>query len=132
MDLHPFRRAVEARDLDGLAALLAPDVVFHSPVTFKPYVGREDVRALLGIVMSVFEDFIYTDELTADGVEALIFRARVGDRRVEGIDILRFDQQGLIADFTVMVRPMSGVHALAEAVGAGLAAIGVNTAPSEG
>jgi hypothetical protein len=99
---------------------LADDVVFHSPVTFKPFEGREAVGTLLGVVSRTFEDFRYTDELDADGCKALVFGARVGDKQVEGLDLLRFDDDGKIADFTVMVRPLSAAMALAERVGKGL------------
>jgi hypothetical protein len=115
-----FRAAVENQDHEGMVAALAPDVVFHSPITFKPFEGREAVSTLFGVLLSTFEDFRYTDELDADGVKALVFEARVGDRQVQGLDLLRFDDQGLIAHFTVMVRPLSGAMALAEAVGKGL------------
>jgi SnoaL-like domain len=117
MPVADFRAAVEARDHDAMVAALAPDVVFNSPVKHRPFEGREAVAVVLGAVAETFEDFRYTDELSADGMLALIFRARVGDRELEGIDILRFDDDGLIADFTVMVRPLTGAIALAEAVG---------------
>ena len=116
-----FREAIEARDLDRMVAALSPEAVLHSPVTFRPFEGRASIKGLFAALLEVFEDFTYTDELEGPGVESLIFRARIGDRLVEGIDILRFDDAGLIEDFTVMVRPMSAVHALAEAVGARLA-----------
>jgi hypothetical protein len=124
-----FRAAVEAQDLAAMIDALAPDVVFHSPITFKPFEGKDAVGTLLGVVAATFEGFRYTDELDADGVKALVFEAHVGDREVQGIDLLRFDEQGLIADFTVMVRPLSAAHALAEAVGKGLqrAAAGAST-----
>ena len=126
--MHPFRAAVESQDLEAGIACLAPDVVFHSPVTFKPYEGRDDVGGLLGIVFRTFEDFRYTDELEGEGVHALIFKARVGDKEVEGLDLLRTNEDGLIADFTVMVRPLSAAIALAEAVGKGLAERGITQA----
>jgi hypothetical protein len=115
-----LRKAVEATDLDGMREALADDVVFHSPITFKPFEGRESVSMLLGVVFRTFEDFRYTDELDRDDVKALVFKARVGDKEVEGLDLLRIDGEGKIADFTVMVRPLSGAMALAEAVGKGL------------
>jgi hypothetical protein len=111
-----------------MAGALSPDVVFHSPITFKPFEGKEAVSTLLGVVASTFEDFRYTDELDGEGVKALIFEARVGDREVQGLDLLRFDRAGLIEDFTVMVRPLSAAMALAEAVGKGLQQAGVATA----
>ena len=115
-----FRAGVEDENLEAMVDALSPDVVFHSPITFKPFEGKEAVSTLLGVVSRTFEDFRYTDELDGDGVKTLVFEARVGDRQVQGLDLLRFDEQGLIEDFTVMVRPLSAAMALAEAVGKGL------------
>lgn len=116
-----FRRAVEARDWDAAFATLAPDVVLHSPVTFRPFVGRDDVTRLLSVIAEILEDLHYLEEFaTDDGSVVLHFRAHVGDREVEGIDMLRFDGDGLIRDFTVMLRPLSAVTAVGEAVGARL------------
>jgi hypothetical protein len=123
-----FRKAVEAEDLDAMAEALADDVVFHSPITFKPFEGRAAVATLLGVVFRTFEDFRYTDELQGDDVMALVFQARVGDKQLEGLDLLRFDDAGKIADFTVMVRPLSAAMALAEAVGKGLERAAAETA----
>lgn len=111
-----FRAAVESRDLARMEAALAPDVVFRSPAVFKPYEGRDAVMHLLGTVVEVFEDFEYTDELVGDGTHALVFRARVGERMVEGLDHLTVDADGLIGELVVMVRPLSGLMALAEAM----------------
>lgn len=115
--MNAFRAAVEAGDLPGMIDKLAPDVVFNSPVAFKPFEGRETVGKVLEAVMNTFEDFRYTDELDHGDVHALVFRARVGDKQVEGIDLLRLNTDGQIADFTVMVRPASGLMALGEAMG---------------
>jgi hypothetical protein len=112
-----FRQAVERGDHAAMVAALAPDVVFNSPVKHRPFEGQEAVAVLFGALLETFEDFRYTDELSADGASALVFRARIGDREVEGIDILRFDDEGLISEFTVMIRPLSAAIALAEAVG---------------
>jgi hypothetical protein len=117
METHPFRLAVEARDLDAMVATLADDVEFHSPVSFRPFVGREAASQVLAAVVDTFEDFRYVDELEGDGTHGLIFRARVGERQVHGLDHLELDGDGLIAVFTVMVRPLSAVAALAEAMG---------------
>lgn len=114
---HPFRAAVEARDLDAMAALLAPDVEFRSPVAFRPFVGRADVTEVLGHVLEVFSDFVYLDELTGEGTHALVFEATVGGKRVQGLDYLTYDAAGLVTVFTVMLRPLSGVIAMAEAMG---------------
>jgi hypothetical protein len=117
-----FRLAVEAHSLDDMMAAFAADAVLHSPITFQPFEGREAIGQLLGILLEVFEDFHYTDELRApDGTTALIFRARVGERELEGLDLIRFDDGGLIRDFTVMVRPRSAIEALLREVGSRLA-----------
>jgi hypothetical protein len=117
-----FKSAAEAADHDALMAALAPDVVFHSPIVFKPYVGREAVAPILAAVMTVFEDFRYVDQLEGDGSAALVFSARVGDRSLDGLDHLRFDGDGLVSALTVMVRPLSAAMALAETMRARLEA----------
>ena len=122
MSATQFRAAVEAQDHDGMVAALAADVVFHSPVTFKPFEGREMVGFVLGNVMQVFTEFAYTDELREGATTALVFEAMVGDRSVQGIDLVRENADGLIDDFTVLVRPLSGLTALAEEMGKRLAA----------
>jgi hypothetical protein len=125
MASHPLRDAVERADADAAVALLAEDVVFRSPAVFKPYEGREAVGAILRAIFQVLEDFRYTDELEGDGVHALVFEARVGDRTLQGIDLLRPDEDGRIAEFTVMIRPASGLIAVAERMGPALEAAGV-------
>ena len=111
-----FRAAIEAGDHAGMVAAFAPDAVLNSPVSFKPFEGREAISQLLAILLETFEDFRYTDEFEGEGKAALVFGARVGDRELEG-----FDAEDRIVELTVMVRPLSGVIALAEAVGPKLA-----------
>jgi hypothetical protein len=114
--MHPFRAAVEARDVDAGLELFADDAVLYSPVTFKPFVGIEAVSVVLRAVAETFEDFRYTHEMEADGTHALVFSARVGDKSVEGLDLIETDEEGRITKLTVMVRPLSGLTALAEAM----------------
>ena len=123
--MHPFRAAIEARDLDAAVDLLADDVVFRSPVVFKPYQGRETVGALLRAVSRVFEDFSYVRELGAPDASdhALVFQARVGDKQIEGCDFIHLDESGAIDELVVMVRPLSAAHALRDAMAAQLAAL---------
>jgi hypothetical protein len=113
---HPFRAAVEARDLSALSAVLAPDVVFWSPAAFQPFRGRDVVTEVLGNVLEVLGDFVYVDDLSGDGTHVLIFTATVGGRQVQGLDHLRLDDDGLVTELTVMIRPLSGLIALAEAM----------------
>ncbi|MFE7896808.1 nuclear transport factor 2 family protein [Streptomyces sp. NPDC057424] len=118
--MRAFREAVETLDLDAAEALLAPDVVFTSPVVFKPYAGKAITAAILRAVSGVFQDFRYVREINdVNGRDhALVFTARVGDREISGCDFIHVDEDGLIDEFTVMVRPLSGAQALAAAMGA--------------
>lgn len=120
----PFRAAIEAQDLERAVGLLAEDVVFRSPIVFKPYRGREQAATLLRAVSRVFEDFRYIREIGAPDARdhALVFEARVGSRQIEGCDFLHTNESGLIEEFVVMVRPLSAALALAEAMQAQLAA----------
>ncbi len=119
-----FRAAAEAKDFSAVDELFAEDVTFRSPVVFKPYEGREALRMLLSAVLEVFEDFRYTDQLEHGDVAVLLFEARVDEREVQGVDVLRFGEDELADELMVMVRPMSGMQALAEAMQAKLEAAG--------
>lgn len=116
--MHPFRAAIEARDVDAAVELLADDVVFRSPVVFTPYRGRATVKPIIQAVATVFEDFRYVREIgEADAADhGLVFEARVGDRRIEGIDLIHVDDAGAIGELVVMVRPLSAMLAFAEAM----------------
>ena len=121
--MHPFRRAVEERDEAAIQALLADTVVFTSPVAFKPYVGKPITAAILRGVLRVFEDFRYVREIAdSNGRDhALVFEtgiAGVPGVRLTGCDFLHLNDDGLIDDLMVTVRPLSGATALSEAMGA--------------
>ena len=111
-----FRAAAERKDFGAADELLAADVTFRSPVVLKPYEGRDQVKLILNAVVQVFEDFRYLEQVESDDVAVLQFEARVGDRWLQGVDILKFGDDGRVQELTVMVRPMSGMHALAEAM----------------
>lgn len=116
----------EARDFDRLPEIVHPDAIFKSPAVYKPYQGRQLLVFILSTVATVFEDFVYHREFfTDDGRSATLeFSARVGDRSLEGIDMIAFDTDGLIAEFKVMVRPRSGLQALADAMAKKFEAVG--------
>ncbi|MGW2225246.1 nuclear transport factor 2 family protein [Streptomyces formicae] len=134
-----FRAVVEKGDLDALEELFTPDVRLYSPVKFTPFEGRPMVLGLFGVLVRTFEDFRYVGSFagesrtSSDGAEAesavLLFRTTVNGKEIHGIDLLHFDEQGLIKEFTVMVRPQSAVQALGQAVYAGLVAEGLAPAP---
>jgi SnoaL-like domain len=112
-----FRKAAEAKDFSAIEDIFTEDVTFKSPVVYKPYEGREALAGLLTAVAQVFEDFRYTEQVEAGDAAALAFSARVGDRELDGIDFLRFDADGKVREMAVYIRPMSGVNAMAEAMG---------------
>jgi hypothetical protein len=111
-----FKQAAEAKDFSRAEELFSPEVVFRSPAVFKPYEGLEALGVLLRAVAETFEDFRYVDQVETGDTAVLVFEARVGDRNLDGVDILRFDADGRIAEMMVMIRPLSGLNALAEAM----------------
>lgn len=121
--LQRWHQMIAAGDLSLLPELLHPQAVFRSPMAFTPYESAAAVNLILNTVVSVFEDFAYHRELAStDGTDVVLeFSARVGDRQLKGIDMIRFDEAGLITDFEVMIRPMSGLQALGEEMGRRLA-----------
>lgn len=125
---HRLRAAVESEDWAAVEALLHPEVQFRSPAVHTPYTGRAACLHLLGHVKEVFEGFHYVDELSGNGTTGLVFRASVDGKDLEGWDYLTHDADGLITEFVVMVRPLSGLIALAQAMGARLEADPVPTA----
>lgn len=111
---------VARKDMRGLGPIVHPEAVFRSPVAHTPYHSAEAVVLALSTAVSVFEDFTYHRQLASDDGHSVVleFSARVGDAKVKGIDLIRFDNTGLMVDFEVMVRPLSGLNALAAAMGA--------------
>ncbi len=117
---HPFRLAAEAKDMEAAMATLREDIVLHSPILFRGFEGREIVAGVLAHVSATLEDFRYTDELAGEGTVVLRFKARVGDRELEGIDFLELDGDGLVKELTVFMRPMSALTAFNERMAARL------------
>ena len=117
--LEKWHEMVQAGNLSDLNDLLADEVVFRSPVAYKPYEGKQVVFFILTNVIQVFEDFTYHREFyTEDGENVVLeFSANVSGKSLKGIDMIRFNEQGKIIDFEVMIRPMSGLAALAEQMG---------------
>src|SRR5215213_9140230 len=93
-----FRAAAEAKDFGAADDLFADDVTFRSPVVYKPYEGRDAIKMLLGAVVQVFEDFRYLEHVETGDVAVLMFEARVGDKSVQGVDILKFGADDRIVE----------------------------------
>lgn len=135
-----FRTAMEKGDLAALEELLTPDIQFYSSLKYQPIEGRDMVMGLFGVFVRTLEDFRYVGsyagscETSADGSEAesavLVFRTTVGGKELHGIDLLHFDEEGLIKEFTAMVRPQSAAEALGQAVAEGLVADGLVPPPA--
>lgn len=121
--LATWHRLVQTRDMTGLAAIIHPQAEFRSPMAFKPYRSREAVVLILSTVITIFENFTYHRVFAGeDGQNVVLeFSADVGDKSLKGIDMIRFDEDGLITDFEVMIRPLNGLQALGAEMGARLA-----------
>lgn len=106
----------ESKDMTALPPLLSESIVFRSPAFFSPYPGKAAIVHILTTVNQVFEDFVYHREFaTADGKGvALEFTARVGDKKLKGFDVISFDDDGLMTEFEVLIRPASALVALGE------------------
>jgi hypothetical protein len=117
---HPFALAIEAGDDDAAVATLADDIEFRSPAVYKPYHGKDQVEGILRLVATVFENFHYRNEWRDGRTTILFFEAHVGEKELQGIDILEENEAGEVAKFTVMIRPLSGLQAVAGTMAARL------------
>ena len=120
MVTHPLGVAIEAGNEGAALETIADDVEFRSPAVHKPYHGKEDVEGILRLVATVFENFRYTNEWRDGRTKILFFEANVGDRDLQGVDILEENESGQIEKFTVMIRPLSGLQAVAGTMAARL------------
>jgi hypothetical protein len=112
-----FKQAVEARDLDALRRSLAPYVVFHSPIRFRPFTGRDEVAGILRIPAEVFafdETFRYTSVVGDDRELALFFEGDIDRRTIQGVDHLRLNDEGLVTELRVMIRPLAELQTFAD------------------
>ena len=113
---------VENVDLKALEKIVHPDATFRSPMSINPYSPAPALILALSTVITVFEEFTYHRQFASeDGLNIVLeFSAKVGDKTVKGIDMIQFDEQGLITDFEVMIRPLNGLQALGAEMGARL------------
>jgi hypothetical protein len=109
-----LRSAGEKGDADAVAAVLAPDVVFHSPFTDRlPFAGREDVTALHRDLFAVLTEIKTTEPLALGrGTRSFTFRARVRGVELEAILLLSFNEQAKIVDYKIFIRPIPGLMTL--------------------
>ncbi|PHR60104.1 MAG: polyketide cyclase [Robiginitomaculum sp.] len=114
--LKKWHDIIAAKDLASLKTIIHPDAVFRSPMAHTPYAGRDILVFALSSVIDIFEDFTYHREFTSeDGLNCVLeFSAHIGDKKLKGIDMIQFDEDGLITEFEVMIRPASALMALGE------------------
>ncbi|HSG15174.1 MAG TPA: nuclear transport factor 2 family protein [Anaerolineae bacterium] len=124
LSLQLWHSIVLDKRLDILGDVLAEDVVFRSPFLWKPYHGRYPAFVILGAVSDVFRDFAYHRELVVGNIWVLEFSAMVGELSVKGIDLIELNDEGLIQNLEVFVRPANGLLALGEAMKRRLSEIG--------
>ena len=116
-----WHAVVESRDPDGLPGLVADDAVFRSPAVHAPPEGRDTVVGYLTAAFRVLgPGLTYRREWVGEDSAVLEFTTRLGETEVHGIDMITWDADGLIRDFTVMVRPKRGLDVVIEAMGAEL------------
>jgi hypothetical protein len=119
-----WHRIVETRDDAALNALLAENAVFHSPVVHAPQVGKAITQRYLVAAFSVFfnESFRYVREIVSDHDAALEFAVEIEGVIVNGIDLIRWDDDGKIIDFKVMLRPLKAINLIQQKMAAMLQA----------
>ncbi len=127
MSAHPleaWHRVAQARDAAALPALLAEDAVFHSPLVHAPQSGRAVVAAYLGAAFKVFGNtsFRYVRQVVGERDAALEFETSIDGIQVNGVDLIAWDEAGLIVDFKVMVRPFKAIQVVQQAMAEMLAA----------
>ena len=116
-----WHSVVKTRDAHGLPALVAEGAVFRSPAVHAPQEGRDTVVAYLTAAFTVLgPGLAYRREWLGEDSAVLEFTTEVGGREVHGIDMITWDADGQIIDFTVMVRPAKALQAVIEHMGAEL------------
>lgn len=120
--LAAWHAMVARGDLGALESIVHPDAVFRSPMAINAYRPRPALLLALRTVVTIFKDFTYHRQLaSADGLSVVLeFSALVNDKQIKGIDLIRFDDEGRIVEFEVMVRPLNGLQELGAEMGARL------------
>jgi hypothetical protein len=120
--LDKWHTLVARKDLDALEAIVHPEAVFRSPMAFNHYSPAPALLLALRTVITIFQDFTYHRQFGSDdGLNVVLeFSAVVDGKQLKGIDMIRFDEQGRIVEFEVMIRPLNALQALGAEMGARL------------
>ena len=117
--LAAWHRFVESRDASQIDALMADTIVFRSPYVQTPMPGHPLAKLVLTTVMHVFENFRYHRTFVSGQNDVCLeFSAKVGTFDLKGVDLVRFDEAGQIAEFEVMIRPFKALSAVGDAMNA--------------
>ena len=119
--IHPYRAAWQTRDIQAWGKALAPDLVMHSPVVSKPFIGRGVAIDLFGALFGAVGDFRITDELVSADGHAFFWQADYRGKTIKGADLVRTNDQGLVSEITVLIRPLVGIAIFGSALGPPLA-----------
>ena len=116
--LKAWHALVDSRDAQALHELLADDVVFHSPVVHTPQRGKAITALYLTGALHTLnnEHFRYEREVVGARDAVLEFVSQIDGVHINGVDLIRWDDEGRITDFKVMVRPLKAVNALHQAM----------------
>lgn len=114
---HPYRVLWEERDPDQGVQALSPNVVLHSPLIETPFVGRAVAIDLFASLLAAFDEVTITGEFAGDGEHVFRWVATTQDGQIEGVDIIRHDVGGDVAEVTVFVRPLTGLGTFSAVLG---------------
>ncbi len=118
MELHPYAQAWIAGDLDRVLSLLTDDVIFHSPLINEPsFEGRNSVALIFAIALDAFKEPQFTHHFGDARSHVLVADTRVLDRPLKTTWLLESDAKARIREVWLMVRPLTGLTALAQAIG---------------
>ncbi|WP_395316765.1 nuclear transport factor 2 family protein [Variovorax sp. UC74_104] len=122
--LATWHRLVKERDVAGLDALLDDDAVFHSPVVHTPQAGKRITKKYLAAAFQVFfnESFRYVRELKSERDAVLEFALELDGIQINGVDMMKWNDEGKITEFKVMLRPLKAVNLIHQKMGAQLQA----------
>jgi len=124
-NLDRWHRVVFEEDRDLLTELLDETVEFHSPTLWKPKSGAQVTHFILTSVLEIFQDFRYHREWVEGNDMALEFSTKVLDKNIKGIDLIKWNDEGKIVHFEVLIRPLNGLQALYEEMSARLIKAGL-------
>ena len=114
-----WHNIVRTRDANGLDGLLADDVVFYSPVVHTPQVGKTVTSVYLSAAVKVFgnESFRYVREIIGESDAVLEFETEIDGIIINGVDMIKWNENGQVTEFKVMIRPLKALNLIHQMMG---------------